>query len=81
MPVQIISPEIDPAFTEELKAYANEVIPKKEVPYEYCFFPGLEHSFATRGNPENEKERRGMVRAKNAMVAWMREWLHGERIW
>lgn len=77
VPVQILAPEVDPLFTPELKAYANSVIPTKSVPYDYQFFPGVEHSFATRGNPNDEKERRAMVRGKNAQVAWMREWLHG----
>lgn len=77
VPVQILAPEFDPPFTPELKAYANSVIPTKGVPYDYQFFPGVEHAFATRGNPEDEKEKRAMIRGKNAQVAWMREWLHG----
>jgi dienelactone hydrolase len=77
VPVQILAPEFDPLFTPELKAYANSVIPTKGVPYDYQFFPGVEHAFATRGNPEDEKEKRAMIRGKNAQVAWMREWLHG----
>jgi dienelactone hydrolase len=76
VPVQIVAPEIDPVFTAELKAYANSVIPTKGLAYDYQFFPGVEHAFATRGNPGDEKERRAMVRAKNAQVAWMKEWLH-----
>ncbi|KAK7184084.1 hypothetical protein DPSP01_001274 [Paraphaeosphaeria sporulosa] len=78
VPVQICAPEIDAAFTPELKAYANEVIPTKGVPYDYQYFHGVEHAFATRGNLEDERERRAMVRVKRAMVAWMREWLRGE---
>ncbi|KAN0096722.1 alpha/beta-hydrolase [Hyaloscypha variabilis] len=77
VPVQILAPEVDPAFTPELKKYANEVVPTKGVPYDYQFFPEVEHGFATRGNPDDEKERRAMVRGKNVQVAWMREWLHG----
>lgn len=81
VPVQIIAPEIDATFTKELKTYANEVIPTKGLPYDYQFFPGVEHAFVTRGNPDNEKELLGMVRAKRAQVGWMREWLHGEGKW
>lgn len=76
VPVQILAPEIDPMFTTELKAHSNETIPKRGLPYDYQYFPGLEHAFATRGNPNNRAERRGMVRAKNAAVCWFREWLH-----
>jgi len=77
VPVQILAPEFDPAFPLEMKAYANSVIPTKGVQYDYQFFPEVEHGFATRGNPNDEKEKRAMVRGKNAQVAWMREWLHG----
>ncbi|KAK3197079.1 hypothetical protein GRF29_1536g547565 [Pseudopithomyces chartarum] len=81
VPVQICAPEVDNAFTPELKAYANEVIPTKGVPYDYQYFPGVEHAFATRGNLDDEKEKRAMLRAKRAQVGWMREWLHGEEGW
>ncbi|KAF1965027.1 putative hydrolase [Bimuria novae-zelandiae CBS 107.79] len=67
----------DVAFTPELKTYANEVIPTKGMPYDYQYFPGVEHSFATRGNLEDERERRAAERTKRAQVGWMREWLRG----
>jgi dienelactone hydrolase len=76
VPVQILAPEIDPVFTPELKEFSNRVIPALGVPYDYQYFPGLEHAFATRGDPAKEGERRGMERAKNGVVNWMREWLH-----
>ncbi|KAH7211403.1 dienelactone hydrolase family-domain-containing protein, partial [Fusarium oxysporum] len=75
VPVQIMAPEMDPIFTEELKEYSNQVIPKLGIPYSYQYFPGLEHGFAIRGNPNKLGERRGMERAKNAAVYWFREWL------
>ncbi|KAL2256929.1 hypothetical protein VTK26DRAFT_912 [Humicola hyalothermophila] len=79
VPVQILAPERDVAFTEELKAFALAEIPKLSVPFDYQIFPGLEHGFAVRGDPEVENEVRGMERAKRAAVAWFREWLvHGE---
>ena len=80
VPAQIQAPEVDPVFTPELKAYANEVIPTLGVPYDYQYFPGVEHSFATRGDEANPKEMRAMQRAKNATVGWCREWLHGEPV-
>ncbi|KAF2102786.1 dienelactone hydrolase family protein [Rhizodiscina lignyota] len=81
VPVQIVAPEHDETFTPELKKYANDVIPTKGLPYDYQYFSGVSHAFATRGNPKDVKERRAMVRAKNAQVSWMKEWLHGEAIW
>ena len=76
VPVQILAPEIDPMFTPELKTYANGVIPTLGVPYDYQYFPGVEHAFGTRGlSGDGGKEMRALERGKRAMVAWMREWL------
>ncbi|KAB5530517.1 Alpha/Beta hydrolase protein [Coniochaeta sp. 2T2.1] len=75
VPVQIVVPERDPMFTEALKAYAVAEIPKLGVPFDYQFFPGLEHGFAVRGNREDEAETKGMERAMRVTVAWFREWL------
>ena len=75
VPVQIMAPEIDPMFTAELKEFSNRIVPTLGVPYDYQFFPGLEHAFAIRGDPGNEAERRGMARAKNMAVSWLKEWL------
>ncbi|KAH8586909.1 Alpha/Beta hydrolase protein [Bisporella sp. PMI_857] len=76
VPVQIIAPEFDMAFTPELKEFANRVIPTLGVPYDYQLFPGVEHAFATRGNPNSKKEQKAMVRAKNCAVSWLHHWLH-----
>lgn len=75
VPVQIMAPEIDPMFTPDLKAYAIQAIPELGVPFDYQFFPDLDHSFAVRGDPHNAAERKGMERAKNAAVSWLRQWL------
>jgi hypothetical protein len=71
VPVQIIAPENGPAFTVELKRHAIEVVIKKSAPYDYQHFPGVSHGFSTRGNPNNERERRATIRAKNAIAGWM----------
>ncbi|KAF4951856.1 hypothetical protein FSARC_12800 [Fusarium sarcochroum] len=75
VPVQILAPEIDPMFTQELKEYSNQFIPKLGIAYNYQHFPRLEHGFAIRGNPDTHGERKGMKRAKNAAAYWFREWL------
>ncbi|KAH7141804.1 putative hydrolase [Dactylonectria macrodidyma] len=76
VPTQIIAPEFDHIFTEELKAYSLGALPKTGVAYDYQYFPGLEHGFAIRGDPGKLGEREGMERAKNAASLWFREWLH-----
>lgn len=75
VPVQILAPERDPKFTEELKAFAVKEIPKLGVAFDYQYFPGLEHGFAVRGNRKDEAETRGLERAMRAAVGWFREWL------
>lgn len=75
VPVQICAPEIDPEFRQELKDYANKVIPQLDVGYDYQYFPGLSHGFATRGDQNDPRERKGLERAKNATVCWLKEHL------
>ena len=75
VPVQILAPEKDPKFTEELKAFAVAEIPKLGLAFDYQYFPGLEHGFAVRGNRNDEAETRGLERAMRAAVGWFREWL------
>jgi len=75
VPVQMIAPEKDPKFTQELKAFAVLEIPQLGVPFDYQYFPGLEHGFAVRGHQQNEAEAKGLERAMRAAVGWFREWL------
>ncbi|KAI5922452.1 putative hydrolase [Camillea tinctor] len=76
VPVLVQAPERDAVYTQELKDYSNKVIPTLNIPYEYHFFPGVEHVFAVRGNPKDETERKAMLRAKNSTVSWLKQWLH-----
>lgn len=76
VPVQILAPEHDPVYTQELKDYSNAVIPTLGVPYQYQYFPGVAHAFATRGNLDDESERRAQKIAKDAVVYWFRQFLH-----
>ncbi len=75
VPVQILAPENDRLYTQELKAFSNRVIPTLGVPYDYQHFPKVEHGFAVRGDAKNPTERAAMERAKNAAVLWFRQWL------
>ncbi|KAJ5246623.1 hypothetical protein N7468_001606 [Penicillium chermesinum] len=75
VPVQILAPEIDPVFTAELKEFSQKTIPSLGLPFDYQYFPGLEHSFSVRGDRANEAEMRGLERAKNAAVHWFKQWL------
>ena len=61
VPVQILAPEHDAAYSPELKKFSLEVIPTLGIPFDYQFFPGVVHAFATRGDEKNPAERRAMV--------------------
>ena len=76
VPTQILAPETDAQFTPDLKRVCNSVISGLGVPYAYEYFPGLNHGFAIRGDVDDPDQRKGMERAKTAVVAWLRVWLH-----
>ncbi len=76
-PIQILAPEIDDAYTPELKNYTFITLQRNNVPFDYQFFPGVEHGALVRGDPNVPGERAAMQRAKDAAVAWLKEGLHG----
>ncbi|KAL2152242.1 hypothetical protein VTH82DRAFT_5426 [Thermothelomyces myriococcoides] len=75
VPVQIVAPEHDPVYTPELKAFTFSTLQKNGVPFEYQHLPGVEHGALVRGSDTIKGEREAMVRAKNAVVAWLRHWI------
>ena len=75
VPVQILAPQHDPVFTEELKSYCNETIPKLGLAYDYQFFPKATHGFANRGDTSDKVEVKALERGKNATVSWFKQWL------
>ncbi|KIY02293.1 uncharacterized protein Z520_02431 [Fonsecaea multimorphosa CBS 102226] len=76
VPTQILAPEEDPLYTPELKEYSLKTLPTLNIEYDYQYFPGLAHGFATRGDTKDPKQKKGLERAKNAAAAWFREYLH-----
>ncbi|KAL0581756.1 hypothetical protein V5O48_000338 [Marasmius crinis-equi] len=76
VPVQVLAPEHDSVYTQELKEFTFIEVPKKGVPLDYQHFPGVHHACFTRGNPNMKGERDAMIRGKNAAVAWFRQFLH-----
>ncbi|KUI57543.1 Protein AIM2 [Cytospora mali] len=79
VPIQMLAPEIDLAYTAEMKLHTFTTLQRLNVPFEYRHFPRVEHACFIRGSDseENPGERDAMIRGKNAIVGWMREWLHG----
>jgi dienelactone hydrolase len=76
VPVQVLAPENDFAYTEELKKYTLDTLPKTGVQWEYIYFPGLTHGFAARGDPNDKKQKDGLERAKRVAVNFFQEFLH-----
>ncbi|KAI0533045.1 dienelactone hydrolase [Xylaria digitata] len=76
VPIQILAPEIDPAFTAELKAYAFETLLKLNLPFDYVHYPGIVHGGLVRGSEKVDKEREAMAAAKNSAVVWFKQQLH-----
>lgn len=76
VPVQILAPENDHAYTPELKEYSNKVIPTLGIPYEYVYFPGVNHGFAARGDVNDKLQKDSLERAKRSAVNFFNEFLH-----
>ncbi|KAJ4318944.1 hypothetical protein N0V94_004175 [Neodidymelliopsis sp. IMI 364377] len=76
VPIQILAPENDFAFTEELKKYALEKLPQLNIPWEYVYFPGVQHGFAARGDPNDPTQKAALEKAKRDAVGFFNEYLH-----
>ncbi|KAG7289290.1 hypothetical protein NEMBOFW57_005656 [Staphylotrichum longicolle] len=76
--VQVVAPEVDHVFTEEMKLFTFKTLMRKGVAFEYLHLPGVEHGCLSRGDADKKGEREAMVRGKNAAVAWFRQWLHDD---
>lgn len=76
VPTQILAPEMDPMFNDELKSFANSTIPTLGIDYDYCFFPGLAHGFAIKCDEKDPKAKKGLERAKIQAVCFFSQYLH-----
>jgi dienelactone hydrolase len=75
VPTQILAPEVDFAYTEELKGHTWKTLQRNKVVFDYQNFPGVEHACLVRGNPKIDGEREAMARGKDAAVSWFKQWL------
>ena len=69
VPIQILAPEIDAAFTAELKTHSFETIQKLGLPFDYQHFPGVVHSCFIRGDQHKPGERGAMERGETLSSA------------
>ncbi|PYI30304.1 alpha/beta-hydrolase [Aspergillus indologenus CBS 114.80] len=75
VPVQVLAPQRDPVYTAQLKAFTVQNLQERGVPFEYRFFPGVEHGCFTRGDEGVPGEREALARGREAVGCWMRGWL------
>ncbi|KAM7210362.1 Alpha/Beta hydrolase fold [Rhypophila decipiens] len=73
--VQVLSTEVDQQFNPQLKAYTFNKLQERGVPFEWVHFPGVGHGCLARGDENIKGERETMVRGKNVVVGFMRQWL------
>ncbi|KAK4212520.1 Alpha/Beta hydrolase protein [Rhypophila decipiens] len=73
--VQVLSTEVDQQFNPQLKAYTFNKLQERGVPFEWVHFPGVGHGCLARGDENIKGEREALVRGKNAVVGFMRQWL------
>lgn len=78
VPVQIMAAEHDAMFPLVRREAANKIIPLQGVSYDFQYFPGSKHGFATRGDVNDKLGKQAMLRAASAAVSWIRLWLYAE---
>ena len=76
VPVQLLAPEHDNTFTPELKQYSLKALPRTAIQWEYVYFAGYTHGFASRGDPSELSKRPGLERAKRCAVNFFNEFIH-----
>jgi len=76
VPIQILAPENDFAFTPELKEHSLKVLPTLGIEFDYQYFPGVAHGFAAKGDASDDVQRKALERAKNAASMWFSQHLH-----
>jgi dienelactone hydrolase len=76
VPAQLLAPEHDIMYSDEMKLFTFSTLQRKGVPFDYQHLPGVVHGCLTRGDANQKGEREAMIRGKDAAVAWFRQWLH-----
>lgn len=78
VPVQMLAPEIDLAYTAAMKLHTFQTLQSSGLPFDYQHFPGVVHACLVRGDEKRDGERVAMARGKDAAVAWMGQFLREE---
>jgi len=71
IPMLVLAPEHDRPYNAELKMHTFETFQKRGIYFNFVYFPGVYHGGLVRGDEEKPGEREAMIRAKNAVTAWV----------
>lgn len=74
-PISIAAAEIDDAFTAEKRYATEKLLRESGQPFQINLFSGVEHGFATRGNPRVKAHRYARDQAFLQAVAWFDSFL------
>ncbi|OAA62724.1 hypothetical protein SPI_04264 [Niveomyces insectorum RCEF 264] len=76
VPLLVLAPEYDDAYTPTLKQHTFTTLTANGVALEYLHFPEVAHGALLRGDPGIPGERAAMVRAMDAAVGFFRFYLN-----
>lgn len=72
-PLSIAAAEIDTIFPAELRHKSEEILKKTGQPWQINLFSGVEHGFAVRGDPKDQRQKYAKEQAFYQAVAWFDE--------
>ncbi|KAL4800149.1 Alpha/Beta hydrolase protein [Aspergillus venezuelensis] len=72
VPTQVLAPEFDPIFNEELKRYTFDSFVRRGIKFDWQHFPGVEHACMSRGNTNKPGEKEALERGMGAVVSWVK---------
>ncbi|KAL1919898.1 uncharacterized protein VTP21DRAFT_1830 [Calcarisporiella thermophila] len=74
-PVLYICAEVDQQFTDELRAFAEEEMKRRQVPSKFVFYPGTVHGFTMRYDPDDQEAVKKAHDAREQTIQFFEEHL------
>ncbi|KAL4938782.1 hypothetical protein BDV06DRAFT_200146 [Aspergillus oleicola] len=72
VPTQILAPEHDPIFNDDLKRYTFDSLVRRGVKFDWQHFPGVEHACLSRGDTSRPGEKEALERGMGAVASWVK---------
>jgi dienelactone hydrolase len=77
-PLSIAAAETDEIFTAAMRQETEDILSRKEVPWQISVYGGTEHGFAVKGHMGTRRARFAKERAFGQAVGWFEEYVKGE---